>query len=67
MILVVLLRGEWYIDKDKLLEYTKWAKEESIPYWLSIPGVKEIRAYREMGSTLALFEVEFESFAAYGK
>ena len=64
---MVLLRGEWYIDKDKLQEYAKFAKEESIPYWLSVPGVKELRAYREIGSTLVLFEIELESFAAYGK
>lgn len=62
-----MMRAEYYIDKDKLQEYAKWAKDEVIPYYLSVPGVKEVRGYRENGSTLTLFEIEFESFAAYGK
>jgi hypothetical protein len=64
---LVLLRAEYYIDRDKLQEYAKWAKDEVLPYWLSVPGVKEVRGYREQGSTLVFFEIDFESFAAYGK
>ena len=63
----MLMSSEWFIDKDKLQEYTKWAKEESIPHWLSRPGVKEARAYRETGSTRVLWEIEWENFEAYGK
>ena len=59
--------AEWYIDKDKVQDYSKFAKDEAVPYWLSMPGVKEIRGYREPGSTKVLFEVEWESFAAWGK
>ena len=62
-----MLKAEWYIDKDKLQEYAKWAKDEAVPYWLSVPGVKELRGYREPSSTLVLFEMEFESYAAFGK
>jgi hypothetical protein len=33
--------------KEKLEGYTKFAKEEAVPYWLSVPGMKEFRAYRK--------------------
>lgn len=64
---MVLFEFKFYIDKDKTDEYRKFSKEESIPHWLSRPGLKEIRAYREMGSGKVLVEIEFESFEAWGK
>ena len=64
---MVLYQLWFYIDKEKLEGYTKFAKEESIPYWLSVPGMKEFRAYREQGSYKVLVEMEFESMEAWGK
>lgn len=64
---MVLFEYTFYIDKDKAEEYSKWVKEEGIPHWLAVPGFKEIRAYREMGTGRVLAELEFESFEAWGK
>ncbi len=64
---MVLCKSRYTIDKDKLAEYTKFAKEEVVPYWLSVPGLTEFRAYREMGSNSVVVEMEFESFESWGK
>ena len=64
---MVLWQIWYYIDKEKLEAYSKFSKEESIPYWLSVPGMKEFRAYREQGSYKVLVEMEFESMEAWGK
>ena len=64
---MVLVESRSTLDKDKLAEYTKCAKEEIIPYWLSVPGMKELRAYREQGSFRVLVEMEFDSFESWGK
>jgi hypothetical protein len=64
---MVLYQLWFYIDKEKLEGYTKFAKDESIPHWLSVPGMKEFRAYREPGSLKVLVEMEFESMEAWGK
>jgi hypothetical protein len=64
---MVLWQIWYYIDKEKLEAYSKFSKEESIPYWLSVPGMKEFRAYREPGSYKVLVEMEFESMEAWGK
>ncbi len=64
---MVLYQLWYYIDKEKLENYTKFSKEESIPHWLSVPGMKEFRAYREPGSYKVLVEMEFESMEAWGK
>ena len=50
----------------KVEEYTKFAKEVSIPFWLSRPGITEFRAYREPGSLKVLVEMDFEDWASYG-
>jgi hypothetical protein len=63
----VLYVLEYFIDKDKIAEYTKTAKEELIPHWLATPGLKEFRAYREQGSTKVLVEMEFDTFESWGK
>lgn len=57
----------YYIDKDKVEDYIKYAKEVVIPFWLSAPGLKEFRAYRMLGTSQALVEMDFESFKAWGK
>lgn len=36
---------EYSIDKDKIAQYSKFSKEESILHWLAPPGLKEFRAY----------------------
>ena len=64
---MVLWKMTYYIDKDKLEEYRKFAQEVSIPYWTSIPGMTEMRAYVQNGSTQLLVEMEFESGEAWGK
>jgi hypothetical protein len=64
---MVLLVGRYFIDKDKITEYVKFAKEVAIPYWLSVPGLKEFRAYRDEMSGLVIVELEFESYQAWGK
>jgi len=64
---MVLWKMTYYIDKDKLEAYRKFAQEVSIPYWTSVPGMKEMRAYAQIGSTELLVEMEFESFKAWGK
>ncbi len=64
---MVLYQMSFYLDKEKIEAYTKFAKEEILPYWLSVPGMKEFRSYREPGSYQAFAEMEFESFEAWGK
>ena len=63
----MLVESKYTLDKDKLAEYTKCAKEEMVPYWLSVPGMKELRAYREQGSYTVLVEMDFDSFESWGK
>ena len=58
---MVLWKMTYYIDKDKQEEYRKFAQEVSIPYWTSVPGMTEMRAYVQNGSTQLLVEMEFES------
>jgi len=64
---MVLWKMTYYIDKDKQEEYRKFAQEVSIPYWTSVPGMTEMRAYVQNGSTQLLVEMEFESGEAWGK
>jgi hypothetical protein len=61
---MVLYQLWYYVDKEKLENYTKFSKEESIPHWLSVPGMKEFRAYMEPGSYKVLVEMEFDSMEA---
>jgi hypothetical protein len=63
----MLMKIEVNLDKNKYQEYARWAKDEAVPYFLSVPGLKEMRAYREPGSLRALLEYEFESFTAFGR
>lgn len=65
--IMVLYQSSYTIDKDKVAEYTKWAKEESLPYYLSLPGVKEFRAYKIPGTLRILVEMDFDSFESWGK
>ena len=39
----------------------------AIPFWLSIEGFIEMRAYRELGTGWVLAEMEFDSFESWGK
>jgi hypothetical protein len=64
---MVLYQIRYTIDKDKIDAYTKFAKEVAIPHWLSTPGLKEFRGYREAGSLNALVEMEFDSYMSWGK
>ena len=64
---MVLFEFRYTLDKDKLAEYAKFAKEEAMPFWLSVPGLKEFRGYREQGSYRILVEMEFDSFESWGK
>ncbi len=36
---MVLWAVSWYIEKDKLKEYAKFAKEEAIPFWMMQKGM----------------------------
>jgi hypothetical protein len=63
---MVLYQIKYTIDKDKVDAYTKLAKD-AITQWLSIPGLKEFRAYREAWTLNALVEMEFDSFTSWGK
>ena len=63
---MVLYQMKYTIDKDKVDAYTKLAKE-AVTLWLSMPGLKEFRAYREPYSLNALVEAEFDSFVSWGK
>jgi hypothetical protein len=64
---MVLYHVRYTIDKDKVDAYTKFSKEVAIPHWLSTPGLKEFRAYRETGTLNALVEMEFDSYMSWGK
>jgi hypothetical protein len=64
---MVLYQLKYTIDKDKVDAYGKFAKEVAIPHWLSIPGLKEFRGYRESGSLNVLVEMEFDSYMSWGK
>ena len=64
---MVLYQVKYTIDKDKIDAYTKFAKEVAVPAWLSTPGLKEFRAYRETGTLNALVEMEFDSYMSWGK
>ena len=64
---MVLYQIRYTIDKDKVDAYTKFAKEVAIPHWLSAPGLKEFRGYRETGSLNVLVEMEFDSYMSWGK
>ena len=45
----------------------KFAKDVAIPRWLSTPGLKKFRGYRETGMLNILVELEFDSFTSWGK
>lgn len=64
---MVLWYCTWNIDKDKVKEYSKWAQEESVPFWMKQKGLKEFRAYRYPGTTKAIIMVEFDSVESWGK
>jgi hypothetical protein len=64
---MVLIKMEYKIDKDKVDEYSKFVKEESLPYWLAVDGFKEMRGYRELGTGWILVEMDFDSCEAWGK
>jgi hypothetical protein len=64
---MVLYQFTYTIDKDKVDAYTKLAKEVAIPHFLSTSGLKEFRAYRETGTLKAHVEMEYDSYASWGK
>ena len=64
---MVLYQIKYTIDKDKVDAYAKFAKEVAIPHWLSIPGLREFRGYRETGTLNVLVEMEFDSYTSWGK
>jgi hypothetical protein len=64
---MVLWHATWYIDKDKVKEYTKLASDELIPFWMKQKGMKEFRAYRFAGTTKVLILIEFDSTENWGK
>ena len=45
----------------------KWSQEVGVPYWMSVPGVKEMRSYLTIGSGKIKNLIEFESYKAWGK
>jgi len=64
---MVLYQFTYTIDKDKVDAYAKFAKDVAIPHFLSTPGLKEFRGYRETGTLKVLVEMEFDSFMSWGK
>jgi len=58
---------KYFVDKDKVTEFYKYLQEELIPYFLSLPGMKEMRAYRDDVSGMVLAEMEWKSYEAWGK
>ena len=49
------------------MDYLKFAEEEAIHHWLSVPGLEEFRGYRDEASGMVLIELEFESYESWGK
>lgn len=58
---------EYYINTETVEDYLKFAEEEGIPYWLSVPGLEEFGAYRDDVSGKVLLVLKFESYKAWGK
>lgn len=62
---MVTLVMKWDILPDKAKEYADWARS-SVQKQLSVPGLKEFRAYRPVtGTHQVVVTYEFDSFAAY--
>jgi len=57
----------YYVDKGKEAEYAKWGTEVSLPYIRTVPGLKELRGYRNWVTGQVHVEYEFESYAAWAK
>jgi len=55
---------KYYRNKETEDEALKFAKEVALPYWLSAPGLKEFRGYRDETTGIILIEMEFESYKA---
>ena len=62
----MLLRVVFKIKSETMKEYLEWSKG-SIEYWRTRPGFKEMRAYREPGTSRVLLDIEFENFETWGK
>ena len=58
---------KWFIDKDKIKEYTKLVTDEVIPFWRKQEGFMEIRAYRYPGTTMAITDMRFKTYMHWGK
>ena len=61
------MTAKWHIKRETVEEYLKFTEKETLPYWLSVPGFKEIRAYRDRMSGKVLLMMEFDSYESWGK
>ena len=57
----------FYVDKGKEAEYAKLGKEVSLPSIHRIPGLIEMRGYRNWTTDQVQIEYEFESLQAWAK
>ena len=57
----------YYVDKGKEAEYAKFGTEESQPYMRTVPGLREIRGYRNWSTGHVQVEYEFEGYEAWAK
>ena len=62
----MLLRAVFKIKSETMKEYLEWSKG-AIDYWRKRPGFKEMRGYREPGTSRVLLDIEFENFETWGK
>ena len=63
MVLFVL---EYTIIPEKEDEYTRHVKTVMLPYTQTVPGLLELRGYRDYMSGRAHVELEFESCISWG-
>ncbi len=64
---MVLWIVKYFVDKDKLAEFRKYALEECLPHFLSISGLKWLRDLHNEHSRQLLWMAEIESYEAWGK